>query len=439
MLLFQKREGIGANPFVKTVGGSGFDGHSGVHKTRKNKNLLIGWTTSEDATTAANLIQFNRYGGIDWQKYWSSTGTDEGKKVTSDADGNIYVVCDTTSFGPGTQNVLVMKLAPNAGSIIWQTVWGVASESMEGTGVTVDKYGNVYISCQKLSGTYDPFLVKLNNSGVIQWQKTLSDGNDNQFGPTDVVNNGTEIYMSGWTNEPLGDADYKLVLFKFDSSGNLLWQRMASSSTSTVDDRSNNIDIDSQGNVILSGRTRETDPSDEPWDAILLKFDGDGNLLWQKLIGEGAVNEVGNASFVDVDDNVYVGARSTTQVGDTANDAEVLKYSPTGTLLWKRKLSGAENDRPIRGFSDANFYYITGYTDTHTSGAHVDIMIFRFPTDGTGAGTYGAYTYSTSTITEGAGSLNITTPSYATSNVSFTVSTPTFSLSNGTLTLTDHT
>ncbi len=93
--------------------------------------------------------------------------------------------------------------------------------------------------------------------------------------------------------------------------------------------------VDAEGNSYLCayGQFRSNSP-----DAIVLKYDKDGNLLWAAS-WDGGGAEVVNAIAVDGEGAVYVTGQSVTSSGSAVMFAA--KWRPDGTPAWFTKLSGS--------------------------------------------------------------------------------------------------
>ena len=73
-------------------------------------------------------------------------------------------------------------------------------------------------------------------------------------------------------------------------------------------------------------------------DVLLLKYDSSGSLVWSRTWG-GPGNESGNSVAVDGLGNVYV-VGSTDSFGAGWYDALILKFDRSGNLLWSRTWGG---------------------------------------------------------------------------------------------------
>ena len=90
--------------------------------------------------------------------------------------------------------------------------------------------------------------------------------------------------------------------------------------------------FDASGNIYIAGASWVT--AQEDFDLLLLKYDSDGNLLWDRTLdnGDGQL-DTGYELAIDPDGNAIV-------AGFTEPNAYLVKYSPTGDLLWERRTRG---------------------------------------------------------------------------------------------------
>ena len=142
------------------------------------------------------------------------------------------------------------------------------------------------------------------------------------------------IYTTGASTNMAGTGFRRdMLIFKYRPDGTLLWSRQYNND----DDPTNQDDdpawlaVDSQGNVVVTGNTHTNGTGDE---AVTLKYDPDGNLLWERLHGgPGVTGDYAFFVVTDSEDNVYVTGRTF-----GANwDFLTFKYDADGNLLWSRQ------------------------------------------------------------------------------------------------------
>jgi len=91
---------------------------------------------------------------------------------------------------------------------------------------------------------------------------------------------------------------------------------------------------DSEGNVIVSGEDLGAD-----WDWLTIKFDPDGNKLWEATEG-GPYSDSPRAICVDVEDNIYVGG---TWLVKYDKDGNQIWFDPEGlSSIYSLKYDGAD-------------------------------------------------------------------------------------------------
>ena len=116
-----------------------------------------------------------------------------------------------------------------------------------------------------------------------------------------------------------GDKDYWIV--KLNSSGNLQWQKSLGGS---YDDWANSIAPTPDGGYIVAGQSASNDGDITGhhgyWDYWIVKLDASGNLQWQKSLG-GSSSEYAY-SIAPTPDGGYIVAGSS-----YSNDGDAVSYT----------------------------------------------------------------------------------------------------------------
>jgi hypothetical protein len=248
-----------------------------------------------------------------------------------------------------------------AGNLLWTRQFGTGTEE-EGRGVSADHLGNVYISGHTLgslgganAGKYDAFLRKYDADGNLIWTRQLGTSVTEQcFGASaDGLGN---VYISG-VMENIHGVDDAFVA-KYDSAGNLLWNRQFGASGGAVND---GVSADGLGGVYISGWTFDTvgDANLGFRTAFVSKYDASGTRLWTNELGTNNWDESSGVS-ADGYGNIYISGYTRGNLGGISNgrnDAFVAKFSeipePSSaaiglaamTMLWPVVRRGANNFR----------------------------------------------------------------------------------------------
>ena len=240
----------------------------------------------------------------------------------------------TTSIG-----LLLLFLAGTAQgqTLLSETTWGGAgSDVAEAVATSVD--GSSYVVGITDSFAVDQFgnpsarifAVKFAADGSLAWQRVWNGTTIRGLGRPDVaVSVDGSVYVTGVTADNGNDA----VLLKFDTSGTLLWERTWGGTSS---DESLAVATASDGSAYIAGTATSFAPSSS--GLFVVKFDSAGNLVWQ-TISDGAA---GNAVAVAPDGSVYA-AGTTPRPDQIGNfDILVLKITSDGSLVWQRTYSAGD-------------------------------------------------------------------------------------------------
>jgi len=234
-------------------------------------------------------------------------------------------------------------------------------------------------------GNGDGWIVKIDQYGNIEWERTLGGSNYDFILSVDLTSDGGYILSAGTTSND-GDVSAYQGLFssdlwvvKLDSSGNIEWDKCYGG---TGDEYPRTVERSSDGGYILSATTRSSDgdvsgyhPGSEPWnpsaDIWLIKIDSIGTLLWQRCLG-GSDNE--NVSAVkQISDNGLViggetwGSYDGDLIGntDTASSGGgsvwIVKLDSARNILWQKTYGGSELElgSDLLICSDESYTFIT--------------------------------------------------------------------------------
>ena len=183
----------------KTIGGSDFDSAYEIAQTNDGGFILIGNSTSNisgDKTENSRgngdiwVIKLTSTYGIEWQKTIGGAGVDEGYRIVQTTDGGYILGANSNSDISGEKSedsfgdydFWVIKI-DDMGNIEWQkTIGGTGEDLLKSItqtndgGYLVGGYSDSNISgnkSQDSNGAEDYWIVKLNNVGIIEWQNTI--------------------------------------------------------------------------------------------------------------------------------------------------------------------------------------------------------------------------------------------------------------------------
>jgi uncharacterized delta-60 repeat protein len=286
--------------------------------------------------------------------------------VAVDSAGYIYAAGANGTTYPSF-DVLLVKFNP-AGEVIWNRSYD--SGLYDGAwSLEIDSEDNIYVGGQTYTTSDAILLLKYNSSGDLQWSTTFDDSL-NQVGRDLVLDSSNNIYVTG-LNRPGGSFDDFLVV-KFNSSGNHLWNRTWGGSE---DDEGWGLAIDSHNDIYVTGFTLSYGAIQK--DFIVVKYDNEGNWLWNRTWGTTASDDAYGIA-VDSADNIYVGGYG------LGTNVSIVKYDTLGHLLWYEhwKISDSSMHFCYDLIIDSlDKLYITGYNN---SGPADDLFIAKFSIESPG-------------------------------------------------------
>ncbi len=283
---------------------------------------------------------YSRYvPSILFQRTWGGSNYDSADAVALDSLGDLYVAGMTNSFCCGA---FLVKYN-STGSLLWQRVLLRNNSSpyydSAFNGIAVDSSGNVdlvgYADSSSVMGT-DVLLVKFDSNGNLLWQETWG-GIGSDTGQSIVIDHAGGIYIAGTTSSFTVGTYQNVFVLKLRANGSLVWQEtwadLGYSSAS-------GIGVDSAGNLYVSGS--ETYALYSPKSAILLKLNSTGALLWQnrwEVLNQNSyyVTYIASAVAVDSAGSAYVTGASNYGIGSLYFPGiPIIKFNPEGTIAWQR-------------------------------------------------------------------------------------------------------
>jgi hypothetical protein len=255
-----------------------------------------------------------------WAKCNQGTGSDEGWDIATDDSGNVYVTgffqsptsvfgSDTLINASGAQDLFLVKY-DSTGNVIWaRGAGGANSEYAEG--VATDDSGNVFITGAFQSATItfgsitltnvggsDVFIVKYNSAGNVIWAQGSTSSGGSDFGYSCATDHSGNVYITGMINSSTihfgsftlnGAGGTDMFIVKYDGNGNVIW---AKTPGAPFFDRGMDIATDDSGNVFVVGHFASGsihfgtitlfNYSTNVDNVFLVKYNSAGTALWAK-------------------------------------------------------------------------------------------------------------------------------------------------------------
>ena len=244
------------------------------------------------------IIKLNKLdGSVVFEKTHDNGGSDAFEHISVTPEGIIavgYVQAEdnlNTFFTEGQGYLTILDGNGNKLS-------GINLENTMAHAYRIKKLGSDFMVSGLTEGANDYALLKIDASGNIIWNKTFGGANLDHCFAMDLSTEG-DIFLSGHTLT--GTENWDAYTMKIDTDGNQLWESKTGNprgfDPKYIHDEVWGIKATSDGGCIIVAGTGDeystykrrcgNDGDDSnTWHVYLVKYDGNGNVQWQKTYGD---------------------------------------------------------------------------------------------------------------------------------------------------------
>ncbi len=343
-------------------GGSDDDGASAVIVDNGGNYVVAGYTYSFGSGYADLwILKLNPLTGDTlWSVVYGGAYSDGAKDVVVAPDGNYIVAGYTYSYGSGGSDLWLLKINSSDGSLIWSRTFGGSNDD-GAYSIALDDSGYVIIAGYTTSDPYrDGYLLKVDaDTGGLIWSGVYGGSANDEFYSVAVDGSGNYV-LAGRTNSPSGGY-FDVWVVKVNPSGDVIWERTYGSS---MDDGAADVIVDSGGNYVVAGRAVfDINDYNDTW---ILKLEPEnGDTIWTRLFG--TPEPEGATAIALMGDGSYVVA-GLTAVGSSW-DAWIMGLSEQGDSIWSSIYGGGESDGATSLAVDGSGDIVmSGYTNSFGNG-----------------------------------------------------------------------
>ena len=305
----------------KTFGGSDDDRAADIVQTLDGGFAVLGYSKSSDINVSENagaqdfwLLKISSLGSLLWEKTFGFSGTDFGTALLATKDGGFLIT-------------------------------GVLDVSSSGG------QGNAKSTAVNHSGG-DYWVIKTDLTGNLEWSRFFG-GSFTEI-PLGIVETDDHNFIIAGSSDSddfnisnnLGTYDFWII--KIAPTGSLIWEKSFGGSEI---DEARAITTSSDGNFMVVGDTRSSDidisENKGAADVWIVKFSTEGSLIWEKTIG-GTSFDTARAIYKTQDNGFLIAGSSRSLDNDFENngqnDALILKIDSNGSLLWQKTIGGSQID-----------------------------------------------------------------------------------------------
>lgn len=282
---------------------------------------------------------------------------DQVEAIAVDEKGNVYVT--GASAGSDTSWDYTTVKYSSSGIEQWVVRYNNSSKSYDwATAMTLDRKDNVYVTGYSGSSvsSWDYATIKYDSNGVKQWVARYNGpGNDEDCPWAIAVDKENNIYVTGWGTAS-GYSEYTTI--KYDSAGDTIWvARYGQFGFYVFGPNAQTIAIDKKGDIYVKGYSGNM-------DYAVIKYDSNGVEQWvAKYNGPGNDDDYANAIVLDNEGNVYVTGQS--RDSTTSFDYATISYNSDGVEQWIARYDGSANemDAAIAIAVNEGDVYVTGTSE----------------------------------------------------------------------------
>ena len=396
---------INADEFIvkwmKTFGGNEYDIFYDVALTEENEIIAIGGYESTNIDDFPNvgfrnamIIKYDVDGNALWKKSWGGNDSDVFYQIILTKDGFVVVGSFTSTNIDGMENkgcsdAIIIKYDKD-GNLLWQKNWGGTGND-EFTNLIQTEDENFYVVGKSTStdidgienkGSEDAVIVKYDKNGNLIWQKNWGGNDNDKFDNLIVTDDGVVVIgdCSSLNIERLENkGSIDAVIVKYDKNGNLIWQKNWGGDgndmfNGIVQTKSGNYVVVGENNSFIEGLTNMID-----LDAMIIEFDKNGNLIWQKSWGGNAEDEL--VDILSKDDGfISLGITMSRDIEGLNVQKNVpsiimVKFNENGEVQWQKKLATLANCYGRIALTKNGEYVAYGYWFENQN---VDAAIIKF-------------------------------------------------------------
>ena len=346
---------------------------------------------------------------LEWQQCFGGSEEDLARNIIA-YNGIYYIVGGTSSsdgdvsFNNGTTDAWIIKI-DTIGNILWEKTYGgshgewftrmipTSNNMFYLIGSTASSDGD--ISFDPYPDSRDIWVVKIDSSGNILWDKVIGGGMIDAIESATITNDGG-VAIFGWTGSQNGDVSvnyglYDMWLAKLNSNGEIEWNK--SFGTDDFDYGRTIIQTSDSGflvggtSTIGNGGNLTCEPFNYNAEAILLKLDSFGNIEWQQCYG-GSSHD-GFMNFVELNDGYLLLGYGESQDGNLTgsgwhgeSDIWVIRVDNGGDIIWQKCYGGSRFEFSKNIFvTNDGAIYIFGNTESNNGDVSGNHTLSEFDAD----------------------------------------------------------
>lgn len=241
--------------------------------------------------------------------------------------------------------------APRPRALAWQRLWTGSTVGAGGVALSSDG-ASIYVAGTTFDNGGDALLLKFDATGSLIWQRAWG-GIESDSGNAVATGADGSVHVVGTSGNNDGAAN--LVIVKFDTDGALQWQKAWEGVAGFEA-----VAVAQDGSVVAAGTRLRPDTGFSEYDVVVVEMSSSGNLLWDRLYSTGEIVDPRGAMAISPDDSIVIaGAIQTPQGGIVGISSLLNKLDANGDLLFDREWGGKNGNAAagVAGAPDGSIYF----------------------------------------------------------------------------------
>ncbi len=247
-ILMIKIDSSGNVKWFKTLGNTTDEQAISIIKTNQLEYAILGIAKNFDTQNSDfYLINTDMNGTMNWNKTYGGSKEEVAKSFMQSNDNGYAIVGYTTSYGAGKKDIWLIKTDQN-GTMQWnKTYGGIFDDEAYAIIQTIDKgYAIAGYTASYGAGNSDFWLIKTDQNGTMQWNRTYG-GPDDDGAQALLQTSDNGYALAGYSEVFLS---YDFYLIKTNNKGFI---QGTVNSTDDGDERAFSIIQNEKGNFVLAG------------------------------------------------------------------------------------------------------------------------------------------------------------------------------------------
>ena len=275
---------------------------------------------------------------IEWTHSYGSTGQDGGGSMVLTNDGGMVITGFKSPGAYMNKDILLMKTDAQ-GNELWSRTFNLGLNDI-GRSLRQTSDGGFIIGgmTEVNPQTFDPFLIKTDSEGILQWYQQYDYGfgdDDRGHGVWQTSDGGYILAGQTWLIHG-SFGNYDMYIVKTDANGNVQWRKIFYREEEGGDVALSVQQLNDNG-YIIGGFTQSSE-----WASYIIRTDESGNALWDNIYPGAWQSECYDIQSSPDGGFIYTGTESNFT---TDTDVLLVKLNGSGVLQWKKIYGTVDADQ----------------------------------------------------------------------------------------------